>query len=101
MARSHASRSDRSLAAQNLKHHNAARRTFAFDCLATILHGFLNRFGNFLLGFAFYTISFRHKSVRERALKRAVSFVSNTLRADCSRRQLVKVEIPRNMLIIR
>jgi hypothetical protein len=52
----------RGLAAQNLEHHGAAGRAFAFDGFAPVLHCLLDRIDNLLLGLAFDAVSFRHKN---------------------------------------
>src|SRR2546421_11546945 len=53
--------SGRGFASHYLKHHSATRGALAFNCLAAILHGFLDSIDNFLLGLAFDAVSFRHK----------------------------------------
>jgi len=64
----------RSFAAQDFIHHRAASRALAFDGFAPVLGRYFHPVNDFLLGFAFDTISFGHKKWAARRDMRRSSY---------------------------
>src|SRR4051794_27823558 len=90
-------RTGSSFAAQDLEHHSAASRTFAFDGSAPVFHNFFNGINDFFFGFALNTVSFGHKYFLAKRLMRSAGH-RGTLRGGRLKRQLRK-EIVKSALL--
>ena len=76
------------LTAQYFEHHSAAGRAFSLDCFAPIFHRFFDTIDDFLLGFAFDTVSFRHrKRWLPRRFMRRCSYRNSLKVRRCQRQQ--------------